>query len=100
MARRRPIEPEPGSEGVPILPRHLTRYEGETADEYRAFWTEQRRWLKAHGVDSVRDSHQFLVIRSASERAHGLPQTGALERHRLRVSSAGGNDYDGGRSAS
>jgi hypothetical protein len=53
------------------LPLRLLVYEGSTGDEYRAFWQQQREWLKERGIDRA-DWAVFSRVLNESKAAHGI----------------------------
>ena len=83
MARKRQAT-APESEGAPILPMELLR-RSLSADQSAAKWhAERRQWFRDHGVD-VADFAAVRAMQSASEIAHGLPDSSALARARRRA---------------
>jgi hypothetical protein len=70
MARRRHVEAPGDDPSAVILPLRLLVYDGHSGDEYRAFWQEQREWLKERGIDRA-DWVAFSRVLNDSRAAHG-----------------------------
>jgi hypothetical protein len=71
MARRRHVEAAGDDPSAIILPLRLLVYDGHSGDEYRAFWQEQREWLKERGID-YGDWPALSRVLNDSKAAHGI----------------------------
>lgn len=84
MARRKALPPPSPGNGLPILPRHLIDHPRLSGAELREVSAERIAWFRANGIDPANWSEVHPIL-LASWEAHGIPERGALERHRLQL---------------